>query len=65
MAAKKKKVNIEDLYSQDEVLIALKERYFKILPKENFGKTPQLTNTLDKIEGAINKRKDELLNEIS
>ena len=59
----KKKINIEVLMDQDEVLVALKERYFKLLPKENFGKTPQLTNTLDKIEGAIKKRTEELKND--
>jgi len=58
----KKKINIDTLIEQDEVLIALKDRYFKISVKEDFGKTPQLTNTLDKLEGAINKRKEELKN---
>ena len=60
MAAKKKKINPKGLYKSDEVLVALKERYFKLYEKENIGKTPQITATLDKIEGAIKKRKEEI-----
>jgi hypothetical protein len=61
MAAKrKKKVNPEVLWEQDEILISLKERYFKLLPNENIGKTPKLTSTLDSIEEAINNRKKEI-----
>ena len=58
----KKKLNIEILMEQDEVLVALKERYFNLLKKENYPKTPQLTTTLDKIEGVINKRIEEIKN---
>jgi hypothetical protein len=66
MATKrKKKIDPNTLWDQDEVLIALKERYFKLLPKEDFGRTPQLTSTIDKLEIAINKRKEEILNEHS
>lgn len=66
MAAKKKKIkNVEILFEQDETMIALKERYFKLLLKENIGKTPQLTKTIDNVEGAIYKRKEEIINENS
>ncbi len=65
MAAKKKKnkVNVEVLYEQDEVLIALKERYFRLLKKEDIGKTPQLTTVIDKLEQTISHRMEELRNE--
>lgn len=64
MATKrKKKIDPHTLWDQDEVLIALKERYFKLLPREDFGKTPQLTSTIDKLAIAINKRKEEIINE--
>jgi hypothetical protein len=66
MASKRKnKVDPNILWDQDEVLIALKERYFKLLPKEEFGKTSQLTATIDKLEVAINKRKEEVVSEHS
>jgi hypothetical protein len=66
MATKrKKKIDPVTLWEQDEVLIALKERYFKIIKKENIGKTPQITATLDKLELAINTRKTEVINENS
>jgi len=63
MSAKKKTKTMvnEDLYEQDETLIALKERYFKLLRQENYPKTKQLTNTLDKLEVAINSRKLEIV----
>ena len=63
--AKKKKLDMESLYRDDEVLISLKERYFKLMSKENIGKTPELTATIDKIEAVIRKRKEEILNENS
>lgn len=44
----------------DEVLIALKAQYFKLLPTERIGHTPELTMRLDKLEAAIEKRKAEL-----
>ena len=63
MAAKrKKKLDPVTLWEQDEVLIALKERYFKLVKQETIGKTPQLTATIDKLETAINARKEELIN---
>jgi hypothetical protein len=66
MAPKNKnKVNAETLIEQDEILISLKERYFKLLKNEVIGKTTQLTSTIDKIELAINKRKEEIINENS
>jgi hypothetical protein len=66
MAAKrKKKLDSVTLWEQDEVLIALKKRYFKLLKKEVIGKTPRLTATIDKLEVAINTRKDDVINENS
>lgn len=61
MAAKKKKVNPEIIWEQDNILIALKERYFKLYAKENFPKTKDLTKILDDLEMEINKRKLELV----
>jgi predicted RNA-binding protein with EMAP domain len=65
MAAKKKvtkKVNIQTLMDQDETLIALKERYFKLLKTEDIGKTPKLTKVLDNLETVIDNRIEELKN---
>lgn len=56
----KKNKKLEKLCLEDEVLIALKERYFKVYARENIGKTPEITKTLDKIQDAINKRIGEL-----
>lgn len=64
MAAKKKPKDYSVHYEQDEALIALKERYFKLLKTEEYPKTPQITATLDKLEKAINKRKEEIVNEL-
>jgi hypothetical protein len=63
MAAKKKKKDSTTLIEQDETLVALKERWFKLAKQEVYPKTPQITNTLDKLEVAITKRKEEILNE--
>lgn len=64
MSAKKKTKNVVDevsLFEQDETLIALKERYFKLIPQEDYPKTKQLTDTLDKLEAVINLRKMEII----
>jgi hypothetical protein len=54
MAAKrKKKVEPEPV---DEVLVSLRERYFKLYKKENIGKTPELTKVIDKLEEAIKQK---------
>jgi len=65
MATKRKK-KISDphiIWEQDEILISLKERYFKLIKQENIGKTPGVTATLDKLEATIEQRKEELINE--
>lgn len=62
MAAKKKKMNIETIMEQDEVLVALKERFFKLYAREDIGKTKNLTTTIDKVQAAIFKRMEELRN---
>jgi|APGre2960657404_1045060.scaffolds.fasta_scaffold239792_2 hypothetical protein len=62
-AKKKKKLDPEFLYSQDEIMISLKERYFKLLKTEDIPKTPQLTSTIDKLELAIKQRKEEILDD--
>lgn len=58
MAAKrKKKVESEPVpVEPDEVLISLKERYFRLYKKENIGKTPELTKIIDKLEEAIKQK---------
>jgi hypothetical protein len=66
MSAKKKKlVNMDFIFKNDETLISLKERYFKIIRNEDYPKTPQITKTLDTIEQTISKRKEDLINEHS
>ena len=58
MTKKQKKI-----LADDEVMISLKERYFKLYSRENIGKTPELTQTLDNLETVIKERKKELLHE--
>jgi hypothetical protein len=66
MSAKKKKPeDIDTLIENDVVLGSLKERYFKLLKKEDIGKTPQVTELIDKIELAVMKRKEEIINDHS
>ena len=61
MAAKKKiKKDLKVLMEEDDILVSLKERYFKLLKTEDIGKTPKLTSTIDKLEETINKRIQEL-----
>lgn len=55
--ARKKEIKVV----KDETLDSLRERYFKLLLKENFGKTEEISTRLDNLEKAINKRKDELI----
>ena len=64
MAAKRKKkeVSMDILIEENEVLKSLKERFFKLYKKEDIGKTPQLTATLDKIQSAILNKIEELKN---
>ena len=53
----------EALCSNDEILSALKERWFKLAKLENFPKTKETTKKLDDLEKSINNRKEELLND--
>jgi len=43
----------------DEVLISMKERYFRLYAKEDIGKTREITHTLDRLEIEILKRQQE------
>ena len=56
MAAKRKK----KVDTEDEILVSLKERYFRLIKNENIGKTHQLTLVIDKLESVIRKRMEEL-----
>jgi hypothetical protein len=62
MATKKtkNKVSIEHLMEHDETLIALKERYFRLLKNENIPHTKSLTDIIDKMETTIRDRMSEL-----
>ncbi len=51
----------EAIYADDEILSALKERYFKLAKGERYPETPNLTKKLDDLEKSINARKEELL----
>ena len=53
MAAKKTKKVKEEV---DEVLISMRERYFRLYAKEDIGQTKDITKTLDKLEAEIRKR---------
>lgn len=61
MARKKKcKVDIEKVIEEDETIKSLKKKYFKIIPYEQFPKTPKNTKELDKIEREIEHRKEQI-----
>ena len=45
----------------DEILISMKDRYFRLYSKENMGTTHTTTLTLDRLEKEIVKRQEELL----
>lgn len=66
MAAKKKKkveVDYAAIEKEDTVLVALLERYWKLIKTEEIGKTQSVTKAIDKLEFAINKRKQEIKDE--
>lgn len=51
----------EAIIANDEILSALKERWFKLAKQEDIGKTKEITKKLDELEESINGRKEELL----
>lgn len=53
----------EALFADDEILSALKERWFKLAKEEKYPKTKEITKKLDDLEKSIDNRKEELLNE--
>jgi hypothetical protein len=64
MAAKKKiKVDYITIEKEDTILVALLERYWKLVKIENIGKTLAITKAVDKLEEFINKRKQEIKDE--
>ena len=64
MAAKKKiKVDYITIEKEDTILVALLERYWKLVKIENIGKTLAITKAVDKLEEVINKRKQEIKDE--
>lgn len=63
MAAKRKKkevVSLETIILEDQEIIDLKKKYFKLIVKENIPNTPTLTKQLDEIELKIKNRTTEL-----
>lgn len=61
MAAKRKKKEVP-VELEDQILISLKERYFKLIKKEKIGKTKDITKQLDDLEFHIRNRQEELKN---
>jgi hypothetical protein len=62
--AKKKITNdeqIEAIQKNDETLIALKERWFKLAREESYPNTKLISQKLDKLEIAISDRKTEIV----
>lgn len=62
--AKKKITNdeqIEAIQKNDETLIALKERWFKLAREERYPNTKLISQKLDKLEIAISDRKTEIV----
>lgn len=51
----------EAIFNNDEVLSALKERWFRLAKQEKFPKTPDITKKLDELEKTIQNRKEELV----
>ena len=44
--------------NDDEIIVSLKARYFSIIAKENYPKTPEITKEADKIEKWIRQFED-------
>ena len=67
MPAKKKKIEVDYtvIEKEDAILSALLERYWSLIKTEVIGKTLGVTKSIDKLEEAINKRKQELRDENS
>ena len=63
MAKKKIGNRQQRLLLEDPILVALKERYFRLALKENIPNTPSLTNQVDILEREIKNRREILLNE--
>ena len=65
MASKKKKFEVDytTLEKEDTIFVALLERYWKLIKTEDIGKTLSVTKAIDKLEEAINKRKQEIKDE--
>jgi len=66
MAAKKKKViesviDPEVIFQTDTILVALKERYFRLYKREMSTGAKNITKLLDDLEVTIEKRKKELV----
>lgn len=57
----RKKIGPKKIEVEDQVLIALKERYFKLYARENYPNTSTTTAILDKLEQEIRNRMKELL----
>jgi len=47
----------------DTIILELKDRYFKLIAKENYPYTPEITKAADNIEEAIRKLRAEDKNE--
>ena len=50
----------KSIMDTDEILVSLKERYFKLAAREKVGKNEEMEQTIDNLEIAIRKRVAEL-----
>lgn len=51
------------IIESDELLYNMKSRYFELLEREDYGKTHVISKTLDKLQGAIAKRIQEIISD--
>ena len=58
-----KRKTLEDVLNNDETLQSLLAKYWRMIKKENIGKTTQLTPLIDKVEESVKKRKLEIIEE--
>ena len=53
----------QEIFDNDEALIALKKRYFRIYKQEDYPHTKEITSKLDELEKVIHLRIQEIIKE--
>lgn len=56
-------LDVEIIIEMDTIYQALKEKWFELAAKEKIGFTKDLTKRIDKLQSAIDKRRQDIKNE--